>query len=133
MIGLFGKKRRTPGSGGAVTLIGEGCLVEGTMHSQAFLRIEGEFNGSLHSSGEVVIGEKGAARCKELHARDVIVAGRLEGAVYAEGVLRITASGQLHGTVRAASLIIEQGAVFQGRSDMVPAPVEDAKALIAVL
>ncbi|MNR60086.1 Polymer-forming cytoskeletal [compost metagenome] len=42
----------------------------------------------------------------------------MEGIVKAEGIVRITATGRLTGTVQAGSLIIEKGALFQGTSQM---------------
>lgn len=99
------------------TLIGEGSVLEGSCISEADIRVEGEVNGDLRTSGEVVIGEKGSVR-SEIHARDVTIAGRMEGTVRATGVVRITPSGRLTGMVEASSLIIEKGAVFQGTSRM---------------
>ncbi|CAG7653459.1 polymer-forming cytoskeletal protein [Paenibacillus allorhizosphaerae] len=114
MMRWSGNKNRP----GAVSLIGEGSLFDGTLHATSDLRIEGEFQGILHSSGDVAVGEKGCIRATEIRAHNVIIAGRLEGRVQAEGFVRITSTGRLSGTVRANSLIIEQGAVFQGQSEM---------------
>ncbi|UQZ85209.1 Polymer-forming cytoskeletal [Paenibacillus konkukensis] len=107
-------QRRTAGTD---TLIGEGTLWEGSCSSEADIRIEGEVIGDLRTSGEVVIGEKGVVR-SEITAKDVTIAGRMEGTVKADGIVRITATGRLIGTVQAPSLIIEKGAVFQGTSQM---------------
>ncbi|CAG7651057.1 hypothetical protein PAESOLCIP111_06236 [Paenibacillus solanacearum] len=114
-----------PNRSGAVSLIGEGSLFDGTLHATSDLRIEGEFQGTLHSSGDVAVGEKGCVRATEVHARNVIIAGRLEGCVQADGFVKITPTGRLTGTVRASSLIIEQGAIFQGQSEM-DEPQKDA-------
>ncbi|WP_284642237.1 bactofilin family protein [Paenibacillus silviterrae] len=117
-------------SGSAVTLIGEGSVIEGDLYAPADLRVEGEIRGRLRSEGEVVVGERGYVR-SDLHAAHVIIAGRVEGIVRAEGTVRITATGKLSGTILAGSLIIEQGAVFQGKSDMYGGkealPLQEAK------
>ncbi|MBP1153831.1 MULTISPECIES: polymer-forming cytoskeletal protein [unclassified Paenibacillus] len=105
-------------SHGAVSLIGAGSVFEGVLRTEADLRIEGAFKGVLQTSGEVAIGEEGCVRSTELRARDVIIAGHLEGRVQADGFVRITSTETLIGTVRAASLMIEQGAIFQGQSEM---------------
>ena len=114
----FSTKNKTLRNGSLTdTLIGEGTLLEGSCVSQADIRIEGEVVGDLRTSGEVVIGEKGSVR-SEIQARDVTIAGRMEGTVIASGIVRITPSGRLVGIVEASSLIIEKGAVFQGTSRM---------------
>ncbi|MED4609686.1 bactofilin family protein [Paenibacillus validus] len=118
MIGLFGKPSNRSRGNGAVTLISEGSRMEGVITSQADLRIEGEFIGTLHANGEVAIGEKGAVSCKELRTQDLIVAGRLDGSVHAEGIVRITSTGKLTGRIAAGQLIVEKGAVFEGLSAM---------------
>jgi cytoskeletal protein CcmA (bactofilin family) len=99
------------------TLFGEKTLFEGNCTSEADIRIEGEVVGDLHTTGEIVIGEKGYVR-STVTAKDVVIAGRMEGVVKAEGSVRITATGRLTGTVQAGSLIIEKGAMFQGTSQM---------------
>lgn len=114
----FSNKSKTMRNGSITdTLIGEGTLLEGSCSSQADIRIEGEVVGDLRTSGEVVIGEKGSVR-SEIQARDVTIAGRMEGTVIATGIVRITPSGRLVGIVEASSLVIEKGAVFQGTSRM---------------
>lgn len=133
MFRMNGLRSRSSRSGRSVSLIGEGTVLEGTFRSEADVRIEGEFQGMLQAAGEVAVGEKGIVRSTDLRARDVVIAGTLDGRVEAEGIVRITPTGRLVGTVRAATLIIEPGAVFQGQSEMGQAPQEDASLMIAML
>lgn len=133
MFRMNGWRSRSSRSGRSVSLIGEGSVLEGAFRSEADVRIEGEFQGVLQAAGEVAVGEKGIVRSTDLRARDVVIAGRLDGRVEAEGIVRITPTGRLVGTVRAATLIIEPGAVFQGQSEMGHAAQEDASLMIAVL
>ncbi|ULL13634.1 polymer-forming cytoskeletal protein [Paenibacillus sp. H1-7] len=121
-MSMLNKKaqRRTAG---ADTLIGEGTLWEGKCTAEADIRVEGEVAGDVRTTGVVVIGEKGIVR-SEVTAKDVTIAGRMEGTVKAEGVVRITSTGKLVGTIQAASLIIEKGAVFQGTSQMDEVPTD---------
>ncbi|MCR8636700.1 bactofilin family protein [Paenibacillus radicis (ex Xue et al. 2023)] len=117
MLRLTGKPKIQRRYAATDTLFGEKTLFEGSCTSEADMRIEGEVTGDLHTTGEVVIGEKGFVR-STVTARDVIIAGRMEGVVKADGIVRITATGRLIGTVHAGSLIIEKGALFQGTSQM---------------
>lgn len=133
MFRINGWRSRSSRSGHSVSLIGEGSVLEGAFRSEADVRIEGEFQGVLQAAGEVTVGAKGIVRSTDLRARDVVIAGRLDGRVEAEGIVRITPTGRLAGTVRAATLIIEPGAVFQGQSEMDQTPQEDASLVIAVL
>lgn len=116
-MGFSSKNKAQRGVRHTDTLIGEGTVLEGSCHSEADIRIEGEVIGDLRTSGEVVIGEKGSVR-SDIQAKDVTIAGRMEGTIKATGIVRITPSGRVIGTVEASSLIIEKGAVFQGTSRM---------------
>jgi len=116
-MALWNKTKTQRRSAGTDTLIGEGTLWEGRCSAEADIRIEGEVVGDVVTSGVVVIGEKGVVR-SEVTAKDVTIAGHMEGTVKAEGVVRIMSSGRLVGTVHAGCLVIEKGAVFQGTSLM---------------
>lgn len=122
---------RKSAANGGLTLIGEGSVFSGQLEAGADIRIEGEVRGDIRSAGEVTIGQGGFVR-SDLTARDIVIAGRMEGRVIAERSLRITATGRLAGTVQAATLIIEPGAVFQGSSEMIEALPEPDLSCVVV-
>jgi cytoskeletal protein CcmA (bactofilin family) len=97
------------------TLIGQGTTIEGQMKCQSSLRIDGKFHGEIEATGNVVIGEHGIAE-SNIHAREVIIAGKVLGDVTTKGHLMIMSSGQLHGNYAGPSIIIHEGAVFNGES-----------------
>lgn len=99
------------------TLIGEGSVFEGKIKSEASIRIEGHLTGDIDCAGDVTIGEKGVVR-SNINARDVVIAGQVNGNVTTKGRLTILASGQLVGNTNSASFIVEEGGVFQGTSKM---------------
>jgi cytoskeletal protein CcmA (bactofilin family) len=99
------------------TLIGEGTIFEGNFKSVASIRIEGHIRGDIECDGDVVVGEKGVAN-SNITARDVILAGKVQGNVVTKGKLTITSSGFLVGNTAAAALIIDEGGIFQGTSSM---------------
>ena len=119
------RKRKSASSKGASTLISQGSQVDGSLSCESDLRIDGRFNGSIESSGDVVIGESAVAR-SNITAKEVIIAGKVYGDIAAEGKLPITSTGQMHGDVTASSLIIMEGGILNGasRMDYVPASRE---------
>lgn len=110
-------KRKKFTSNGTSTLISQGSQMEGTINCDADLRIDGSFNGSIESQGNVTISESATAR-SNITAKEVIIAGKVYGDISAEGKLTITQTGQMHGDVIAASLIIMEGGVLNGASQM---------------
>ncbi|MFC7678332.1 polymer-forming cytoskeletal protein [Paenibacillus sp. GCM10028914] len=110
-------KRRKRTSAGTSTLISQGSQIDGTLNCDADLRIDGKFNGSIESQGNVTIGESAIAR-SNISAKEVIIAGQVYGDISAEGKLTITPTGQMHGDVNVSSLIIMEGGVLNGASHM---------------
>jgi cytoskeletal protein CcmA (bactofilin family) len=108
------------------TLLGENTIIEGTIRSQASMRIEGRVVGEVRCDGDLTVGEKANVE-SHITARNVTIAGKVKGDVTASGKLAITSTGQLIGNVSAASLTIEEGAVFSGTSMMSTAANEPAK------
>lgn len=101
------------------TLIGQGTLIEGTLASEASIRIEGEYRGDIECKADIIIGECGVAR-SNISAKDVVVAGKVIGDVTAGGRLTITSSGSVQGSIQAYALLIQDGGIFSGTCRMEP-------------
>lgn len=111
---MFGK-RDAVGTDKVDTLIGKDTELKGTVKSRGVLRVDGHVEGEMVQGGDVVVGEGGRV-VAAITARHVIVAGEVRGDVHAEGKLEITSSGRLHGDIEAGTLVIAEGAVFEGTS-----------------
>jgi cytoskeletal protein CcmA (bactofilin family) len=98
-------------------------VVRGDLKSDRGFRIDGTIEGSLESSGAIVIGETGAVH-GDVRGGDVIVVGRVEGNILAKGHLDIRSTGRVVGDIKAASFRIETGGVFHGTSRMGEEPEE---------
>ncbi|MGG1879955.1 polymer-forming cytoskeletal protein [Paenibacillus cisolokensis] len=99
------------------TLVGPGTEMEGSLQSNADLRIDGSFKGTIESQGSVTIGESAVAR-SNITANEVIVAGMVYGDIAAETKLTITPTGKMFGNVVASSLIVMEGGQLNGVSRM---------------
>ncbi|MCR8659527.1 bactofilin family protein [Paenibacillus endoradicis] len=100
------------------TLIGQGTIFEGNIQTEANLRIEGEFHGEITSQSEIIIGEYGVAKA-EIKCLNLTIAGQLHGDVTVTGRLIITPSGQLIGNAIVQSIIVQEGANFNGECKMI--------------
>ncbi len=99
------------------TLIGENSQFEGHIKSTASLRIEGQLTGDIDCGGDVTIGESGRVH-SNIVGRNVYIAGVVHGNVSTKGVISILGTGKLYGNTSAHALIIAEGALFQGKSQM---------------
>ena len=103
---------------GAVdTLIGEQAKIEGTLHSQGSIRIEGRIKGEINAQGEVLVGEKSHIEAS-IFARRVIVAGEVKGNIEVVNGLEIVSTGKVYGDITGDRLTIEEGAVYKGNVNM---------------
>jgi cytoskeletal protein CcmA (bactofilin family) len=113
---LFGKKFKANNSA-ITTIIGSDASLKGTIDSQESLRIEGTFEGTINSKGEVFVGE-GAVVNADIYGRRVVVAGEVRGLIEAVNGLEITGTGRVYGDITGDRLIVDEGAVYKGNVNM---------------
>jgi cytoskeletal protein CcmA (bactofilin family) len=114
---MFKNKKKTMNPNITDTLIGEGSQFEGRIKSEASVRVEGSITGDIECAGDVTVGEHGIVK-SNINARNIIIAGSVHGNILTKGVLKITSTGKLFGNTTTASLMIDEGGVFQGTSKM---------------
>jgi cytoskeletal protein CcmA (bactofilin family) len=94
-----------------------GSHVHGELEFEASFRVDGRFTGKIVSPGSLVVGEGGEVD-GEVRAAQIFVSGTLRGTVQADKRLQIAAGGRVFADVSTPSLIIEDGAIFEGRCAM---------------
>lgn len=99
------------------SLIDRHTRIEGTVASERDLRIEGTLRGELHCQGLVQIAE-GADVDATIQADRVTVAGSLKGKLTCNGRFQILPTGRVQGTLVTRSLVINEGAIFEGELRM---------------
>ncbi|MGE5559056.1 MAG: bactofilin family protein [Bacillota bacterium] len=116
---LAGKKGGDGGSLGNVdTLIGKDTFVTGKIDAGGTIRIDGNFEGEINTSGDLVIGENGKVT-GIIKAKHITVAGELHGNVEAQGKLELASTAKLIGDVKVAMFVVEEKAVFKGQCEMI--------------
>jgi cytoskeletal protein CcmA (bactofilin family) len=81
--------------------------------SRGILQVDGEIEGDVQAA-EVIVGEKGKVTGM-VAGRQIVVRGKVSGVVLGQTVA-LQASSQVEGDIHHMSLLIEQGAMFEGRS-----------------
>lgn len=90
---------------------------DGTYSTDRDLRIEGRAKGKLSCQGTLHVAQ-GATVQAEIEAEQVVVAGVLEGTVTCRTRLQIMPSGDLKGHISTPSLVINEGARYEGQMEM---------------
>lgn len=115
---MFGSKKPTVFVDQQVeTVIGKGTQIKGTITASAGVRIDGQLDGDLTSSGDVLVGDSGVLNA-EVKARNAVVAGVVKGNVEVQEKLELMPTAKLYGDIKVGMLIIGEGAVFKGACEM---------------
>jgi cytoskeletal protein CcmA (bactofilin family) len=99
------------------TCIGSGSHITGTLAFEGTVRIDGTVDGEIVAQESAVISETAVVTAR-ITADSVVVTGKVTGDVTASRRLEIRAPGELHGNVSTPSLIIHDGAIFEGQCSM---------------
>lgn len=117
-MSIFSKGTIAPSDGRKMaTVIGPEAYFQGAITVRGSLRIDGEVEGSIREAEEVFIGSNGRVK-GDIAAERVEVSGHVEGDVVASGHIEVHAGGKLIGNIRTATLMIAEGAVFDGQCVM---------------
>ena len=103
---------------GGIATVGKNLVVKGNVSGGEDLYVDGELEGSVElKDNNITIGPNGRVSAN-LHARDIVVLGRLKGNVRAVERLEIRKTGSLIGDIVTARVVIEDGAYFKGSIDI---------------
>ncbi len=103
--------------GGELTLIAANTVFEGKIKTEGSIRIDGKFIGDIAAKANAAVGLTGIID-GTLSARTITVAGKISGKVTAEEKLVLESKSVMQGDIRAAKLVVDEGAVFDGKCEM---------------
>jgi len=107
-----------------LNLIGSGTTMEGKIRTPGSIRVEGKVIGEIIASNSVAVGASGDVD-GTISAKNITIGGKMKGAVQAQEKLVFENKAVIRGDIRAAKLVIDEGAVFDGKcvmSDAKPMP-----------
>jgi len=98
--------------------VGGGTVVTGEANFKAMMRIDGHMSGRVNSSsGTLIVGANGKVDAN-IEVAVAIIHGTINGDIIATQRLELGRAAKVNGNIQTPSLIIEQGAVFEGSCKM---------------
>ena len=94
-----------------------GSHMTGELHFEDTFRIDGKFTGNVVSNGDLIVGERGDVD-GEIKVHRIFVSGTVRGTLRAAERVEIIAAGKVLADVYTPSLMIDDGAHFEGRCSM---------------
>jgi cytoskeletal protein CcmA (bactofilin family) len=98
-------------------VIGTKTVVKGEVLGDEDVIVEGTIEGQVRITRDLRVSPGGIVRAA-VEALSVIVSGEVVGDCTASQRVEIQASGRLTGNIRAPKIVIAEGALFKGNSDM---------------
>ncbi|MBV9624557.1 MAG: polymer-forming cytoskeletal protein [Acidobacteria bacterium] len=101
-----------------VATVGKSVSIKGELSGREDLFLDGRLEGSIQlSESSLTIGPNGNVRAN-ISAKDVTIAGTLEGNIAAGGRTEIRKTAVVNGDVRTRRIAIEEGAYFKGKLEI---------------
>lgn len=105
----------------------EGTRVEGNIHTEGDIRIDGKFIGTLKCKGRVIVGPTGHIE-GDIHCSNAVVEGHIAGNLFVEELLQVQESATVEGEISTRKLIVQAGSIFNVNCRMGGQKVKDLKA-----
>jgi cytoskeletal protein CcmA (bactofilin family) len=100
-----------------IDIIEKTTKIVGDITSQADFRIDGKVEGTISTSGKVVIGNTGLVE-GSLNCNNADVEGQIKGKLVVSEILSLRASAHVDGDVQTGKLAVEPGATFNANCQM---------------
>lgn len=99
------------------TILREDASFEGKLVFDGNVLVNGKFKGEIHSPGDLTVGNGGFVEGL-VEIGTIHVFGEVHGNIRAKQKIVINAPAVVKGDIMAPSLVIEDGAVFEGNCSM---------------
>src|SRR3984957_3922191 len=98
--------------------LGPGLTVKGQISGDEDLQVEGKVEGPITLKGQrLTVGSSGEI-VSDVHAREVIVYGKVRGNLFAEDRVEVKKDGSVVGNITGGRVLIEDGAYLKGQIEI---------------
>jgi cytoskeletal protein CcmA (bactofilin family) len=99
--------------GGLTAFIDQGSEFEGKLSFKDTVRIDGSFRGEISSENTLIVGESGEIEAS-IRSTTVVISGAVVGDIEAGRQIVLHKTARVQGDLNTPSVVIEEGAVFNG-------------------
>lgn len=108
--------------------LGSSLQIKGHITGTEDLQIDGTVDGPISLRGHGLTVGPSAQLTSEIHAREVVVYGKVVGNLHARDRVDVKSDGSVIGDIATARISIEDGAQFKGRIEIDPTKSHNAAA-----
>ena len=117
MWGEKTKKRETIFDEQHYTFLGKGVDFKGTAQFEGTVRVDGKFEGEMHTDDTLIIGEHAVIK-GNISGNVVVSGGKVQGNITAHQRVQLFNPAVVIGDIRTPNFSMEEGVSFQGMCDM---------------
>ncbi len=114
-------------AGSELNLIAAGTVVEGKIKTPGSIRVDGRVVGDVMATQNASIGAGGEVT-GNVSSKNVTVGGKINGSIVASEKLVFESQAVVCGDIRAAKLVVNEGAKYDGQCNM--SEVKDIPTLV---
>ncbi|MGC6581368.1 MAG: bactofilin family protein [Akkermansiaceae bacterium] len=103
--------------GGQRNILSNDVSITGSVRFANDLLVDGKIDGDISSDGSLTVAENAIIKA-EIKTKSVVVYGKVHGNIVASDRVEIKNGAEMAGDVKAATLSIEPGAIFVGKSEV---------------
>jgi cytoskeletal protein CcmA (bactofilin family) len=111
-MALFARRTNLPEATG-YSVVDEQLVIRGEISTEGTIRIDGRIEGRLHRADTMIIGAHGVV-VGDIEAREVVIAGTIEGNIVAGTRVEIQASASVLGDIRSTAMMLHEGGTING-------------------
>ena len=100
-----------------LNFFGGGTVIDGTIRANNSVSVDGKIKGKLICKNTLTVGINGEIE-GDVEAKNAIIGGKIVGKIRVTEKLVLEAKSVLIGDLKASKLFIDEGAVFEGTSDI---------------
>lgn len=97
--------------------LGERTNFEGSLSFSGTVRIDGHFKGKISSDGKLIVGESAVIE-SDISVSNLVVSGEIRGTIISKDRIEIYTTGKVFGDIFAPTIVVNEGAVFEGQCQM---------------
>jgi len=102
------------------TVVAVGAVVQGELHAEGAVRVLGRVQGRVRCGGLLWVAHGGGVHA-DVAAHAAVIAGEVVGDVVAVELVELRGGGRVAGDIRAARVVIADGATLRGTVTLRPA------------
>ena len=116
-MGSAEMKNNIEKAGELATILGKTSLFEGNVNVEHSLRVDGTVKGDIKTPDTLVVGKEGEV-IGNVNVKNLIVGGKIKGTVISSAKVVLESKSEFRGEIHTTKLVIEEGAVFEGKCSM---------------